>query len=502
MLAIVKKNGPRLRSLKRWLFGARPELLARCPVLIIDDEADQASVNTAKPDRQPTLINGLIREIVNGLPEVRLRRIHGDTVRQRPDRSGGLRGSLSRATSSSIFRGPTFYIGPEAIFGREPLEFDAEDVGDDGHDFVRSVPIEELDGPSAQGRRQPARLRARASRDSLEMRLRYFLLSTAARRVRGSGNPHATALVHTSQHIDVHERMAERDRRPPRGRLASGSPRVIQRSSRSSRRMWESECERVPAGDFGLEPVAWEDVARCPAARSRRRPSSSPTTRAARSDCTSTMTHPRVIVAVGGNTLSRGLTLEGLSVSFFVRTRIRVRHAAPDGPLVRLPRRICRSDADLDDRRDARVVPPPRHGRSRRSATTSSATRREHVTPEELGVRIRTHPKLAITAAAKMQHARSAHKHRTPVAGSRPSSSTTVTRHGLRTTSTPRRALVEAAELGDAADGAAGDHGHRARVEREHHRVSRRLSLPREQPRSRRRADQPVHPRPRRRTGS
>ena len=30
--------------------------------------------------------------------------------------------------------------------------------------------------------------------------------------------------------------------------------------------------------------------------------------------------NPRVIVAVGGNTLSRGLTLEGLAVSFFVRT--------------------------------------------------------------------------------------------------------------------------------------------------------------------------------------
>lgn len=29
--------------------------------------------------------------------------------------------------------------------------------------------------------------------------------------------------------------------------------------------------------------------------------------------------NPRVIVAVGGNTLSRGLTLEGLAVSFFVR---------------------------------------------------------------------------------------------------------------------------------------------------------------------------------------
>ena len=41
VLAIVKKNGPRLRALYRWLKerDRRPRLV---PVLIIDDEADQA----------------------------------------------------------------------------------------------------------------------------------------------------------------------------------------------------------------------------------------------------------------------------------------------------------------------------------------------------------------------------------------------------------------------------------------------------------------------------
>ena len=61
VLAVVKKNGSRLRALRRWLEGARKELLAGCPILIIDDEADQASVSTAKPDRLPTTINRPIR---------------------------------------------------------------------------------------------------------------------------------------------------------------------------------------------------------------------------------------------------------------------------------------------------------------------------------------------------------------------------------------------------------------------------------------------------------
>ena len=101
---------------------------------------------------------------------------------------------------------PLPYIGPEAIFGREPLDFDATDVGDDGHDFVRSVGVEELDDLKPKGAAKRHEFDPRVT-DSLDEALRYFLMSTAARRLRGKGNPHATALVHTSQHIDVHDEL-------------------------------------------------------------------------------------------------------------------------------------------------------------------------------------------------------------------------------------------------------------------------------------------------------
>ena len=125
------------------------------------------------------------------------------------------------------------------------------------------------------------------------------------------------------------------------------------------------------------------------------------------SDSTSTTRNPRVIVAVGGNTLSRGLTLEGLAVSFFVRT------ASAYDTLLQMGRWFGYRNgyADLtriwltDEMREwfhhlATVEQEIRFDIERFET--------EHVTPEELGVRIRTHPKLAITAAAKMQHARAA----------------------------------------------------------------------------------------------
>src|SRR4051794_38401974 len=207
VLAIVKKNPSRLRALKRWLEGARSELLAACPILIIDDEADQASVNTAKPDRQASRINGLIRAIVGSLPKAAYVGYTATPFANVLIDPKDYRDLYPRDFIVDLPR-PRMYIGPEAIFGREPLEFDADDVEDDGYDFVRSVAVGELDQLRPKGAARRHEFDPEVT-ESLEEALSYFLLSTAARRVRGGGNRHATALVHTSQHVDVHRRMAE-----------------------------------------------------------------------------------------------------------------------------------------------------------------------------------------------------------------------------------------------------------------------------------------------------
>src|SRR5262249_52528168 len=46
-IAVIKKNSPRLQKLINWSKRASPAVLASCPMLVIDDEADQASINTA-----------------------------------------------------------------------------------------------------------------------------------------------------------------------------------------------------------------------------------------------------------------------------------------------------------------------------------------------------------------------------------------------------------------------------------------------------------------------
>ena len=150
MLAIVKKNGPRLRALKRWLAGARPELLAACPILIIDDEADQASVNTAKPDRQPSRINGLIRDIVNGAPKAAYVGYTATPFANVLIDPQDYEDLYPRDFIVDLPR-PPVYIGPEAIFGREPLEFDPKAMRTKATTSSGAVPLEEIDDLRPKG---------------------------------------------------------------------------------------------------------------------------------------------------------------------------------------------------------------------------------------------------------------------------------------------------------------------------------------------------------------
>ena len=58
LVAVMKKNGQVLDKFNKWLDN--PEFPKDLPVLVIDDESDYASVNSAKAEDSPTRINALI----------------------------------------------------------------------------------------------------------------------------------------------------------------------------------------------------------------------------------------------------------------------------------------------------------------------------------------------------------------------------------------------------------------------------------------------------------
>ena len=63
-ILVVKKNKSILTAVKKWLKPGQTNISSK-NILIIDDECDNASVNTRNSDDSPSTINGLIRDIYN-----------------------------------------------------------------------------------------------------------------------------------------------------------------------------------------------------------------------------------------------------------------------------------------------------------------------------------------------------------------------------------------------------------------------------------------------------
>jgi hypothetical protein len=140
ILCVVKKNKTILENLKTFLRNASGAVLASCPVLVIDDEADNASVNTKADDR--TTINRLIIEILQSLPKcayVGYTATPFANVFIDPTSSEDL---FPRDFIFDLPR-PEDYFGAEKIFGRDLLWFDEEGSSFEGLDVVRRIPADE-----------------------------------------------------------------------------------------------------------------------------------------------------------------------------------------------------------------------------------------------------------------------------------------------------------------------------------------------------------------------
>ena len=68
VLCVIKKNTKVLEKLYNWLYSLNADITTGkipYPMLLIDDEADNASINTNKPEEDPTKINEWIRSLID-----------------------------------------------------------------------------------------------------------------------------------------------------------------------------------------------------------------------------------------------------------------------------------------------------------------------------------------------------------------------------------------------------------------------------------------------------
>tara|TARA_A100000171_G_scaffold30037_1_gene28259 strand:+ start:2088 stop:4778 length:2691 start_codon:yes stop_codon:yes gene_type:complete len=398
-LAIVKKNSYRLRRLINMLRGSSELVLANCPVLIIDDECDQASVNSARLERERTAINQLLVDLLDLLPKVAYVGYTATpyaNVLIDPNQPEDL---YPRDFIIDLPKPPA-YFGAERLFGRRQLESDLDDEGtDDGLDMIREVP--ESEESELRPTRSEKDTWALPITESLQECLQYFVMAAAARRVRGDAEKPCALLIHTTHYAAAHL-----NSRRPVMQFIEGLGRSLVAGESSLldtlREQWSDELEAVPASEFGRAAVGFDELLEVlPATISEMQYF----VENGSSDQRLELFEGPAIV-IGGNVLARGLTIEGLVCSFFVRTATlydslmqmgrwfgyRVNYE--DLPRVWMPAAMASDFRDL-----ATVEHEIRQDIARYSEDGT-------VTPEDLGVRVRLHPRMEVTARLKQRTAR------------------------------------------------------------------------------------------------
>jgi len=429
-LAVVKKNRFVLEKLSAKLAATSPPNLKRMRALIIDDECDQASVNGARRPEDISAINRLVREMLALLPHhayVGYTATPFANVLIDPTIDPSCPEDLYPRDFILSLPRPREYFGAEQLFGRGLI--DADELDEPiaaAADVLRDIPGRELGGlrpPTIRKRRDGTRptiaeVWTPSVTPTLEDAVAWFLMATAIRDLRGHLDQHSSMLIHTTVRTLAHGMLAgalQRHLHDLRVRLDRGEPELVQRWGA----LYAKETAAVPPCS---DHASWdfEDVLRAAIALLSRDAGTAGVEVAIENSVSeqrldyqpnrvSGDTYGRRYIVVGGNVLARGLTIEGLTVSFFLRTSNQYdtlmqmgrwfgyRKGYEDLPRIWMTARMADAfrqiaTVEAEIREDIRAY--------------SDADGNAALSPMEFAVRIRHIPGMLITARTKMRAAR------------------------------------------------------------------------------------------------
>ena len=311
---VIKKNTNTLRNLLDWLSEHSSRLGSETvdePMLLIDDEADNASINISHRKGEVSRINGQIRDLLKmfdrscyvGYTATPFANIFID-----PDSDDEMLGEdLFPRDFIVSLNPPSDYFGPMRVFGDGSTEVIR--YIEDHHDILPlrhtiDTPVTELP-------------------PSLVDALRVFVLSRAIRLARSHDIPHCSMLVNVSRFVRVQGKVA--NRLHERLRDIQSSVRINGALPQSSalRDPEISALHRIWSREFKSTGTGWDTVQRL--IHKAAAPIRVVQVNSSSSDSLSYKDHRETglnVVAVGGYSLSRGLTLEGLTTSYFLRNSI------------------------------------------------------------------------------------------------------------------------------------------------------------------------------------
>lgn len=308
---VVKKNQKTLRSLIKFLKdnGSVGDGTINESLLLIDDEADNASINVAKGGKIST-INGLVRDILQlfdrsayiGYTATPFANIFIDP------------GTVSDMIKEDLFPrsfivsldAPTDYFGATKLFLESP---EAHLRGID--DYQIDLPLKhKIDTQLSQ------------LPESLVFALQTFVLTRAIRILRLQGSEHSSMLVNVSRFngvqfqvqelIDVELTSLKNSIRISAGLGKDGLKDAKIAELRST---FDMEFADLEFDWHSIQKVLWDAVAPIETVTIN----SKSTGKLNYDDYRNQGRH---VIAIGGFSLSRGLTLEGLTTSYFLRNSV------------------------------------------------------------------------------------------------------------------------------------------------------------------------------------
>ncbi|WP_323062818.1 Z1 domain-containing protein [Aeromonas jandaei] len=399
IILVIKKNVTTLTALHKWLKELNAEgkdRISDVPMLLIDDEADNASINTNKEDLDPTRTNAMIRRILGLFAKscyVGYTATPFANIFINPDAYGDdVREELFPRDFIYCLDAPTTYFGAEKVFLNEATSESIVLPIDDCENFIpyshkRGDPIHEL---------PPSLYRA----------LDEFIIARAIRNLRGQSGKHCSMMVNVSRFVPVQQAVRDflslREKKIREAVLANyAMPEDV-----SSRNIYMQGLKKVFEDEYADVGVTWGEVKLALSTVFEHLH-----LYVINSKSDEVLDYSRyekdgiglTAVAVGGLSLSRGLTIEGLTVSYMYRNTkmydtlmqmgrwFGYRPGFEDLCRVHLSRDSINWYSHIADAAEELVQQVKR-------------MRRDRLSPKDFGFYVRSHPdSLLITAANKMR---------------------------------------------------------------------------------------------------
>ena len=325
IILVIKKNTNVLEQVLEWLDGKD---LSEKSLLLVDDEADNASINTKKEYEQQTKINEKIRNILKkfrksayvGFTATPFANIFIDPMFDENSNDRDLYPSDFIISLAS----PDNYFGPQKVFGYEEIkdskyiiELPADQTEESKLDWAKYFPVKQKKGQTVNC--------VDGIPESLKEAINLFIFNIYVRNSRGFSGSHNSMLIHVSYLVDMHNQIKEKVcdylsylennikiYAGMRGSLEYNQyiapleklfNEMLNKNNWAISQKFEKPCFNkmlpelsniISSIDVGVSNVSEASIKY-------------------------SMESQTNMIAIGGNSLARGFTIENLSVSYFLR---------------------------------------------------------------------------------------------------------------------------------------------------------------------------------------